>query len=202
MAEGELLSKAVSRRNIEDGENAGCIWKLFSDDPHINKQSLKYSITFKDALSENVNLYIYDLNMNQKVQDAKLLQAKAKSKPFSINYLDYNSSEVYMMAVQEREHVHHIKLEFDIQYVEVFPLSAGQIFIIIFFIMIFMAIAGAALVLWLNKIGVISIYVPKKIRVFCLKNYMSAEEREIYGHEAQVTDIIHNAKELNQRSQI
>ena len=70
-------------------------------------------------------MYIYDLNMNQKVLDGRELQAKAKSKPFSKNYLDYNSSEVYMLAIQEREHVHHIKLELDITYDEVFPLSGG-----------------------------------------------------------------------------
>ena len=65
-----------------------------------------------------------------------------------------------------------------------------------------MVIVGAALVLWLNKIGVINIYVRKELRIWCLKNYMSAEEREFYGHDAQVGDIIQNAKELQQRSQI
>jgi hypothetical protein len=106
---------------------------------------------------------------------------KSKKKPFSISYLDYNSSDVYMVAMQEREHVHHIKLEMEISIEEVFPLSAGAIFTIILFMMFFFAIVLAVLVLWLNKIGIISIYVPKYLRVYCLKSYMSYEEREIYG---------------------
>ena len=76
--------------------------------------SLKYDILFKEALSENVNLYIFDLNMKKKVLDGRELQVKSKKKPFSISYLDYNSTEVYMLAVQERNEVHHIKLEMEL----------------------------------------------------------------------------------------
>ena len=90
----------------------------------------------------------------------------------------------------------------DITIEEDFPLSGGAILGIILFLMVLMAVAAAFLVLWLNKIGIISIYVPKYLRVYCLKNYMSYEEREIYGHDAQVGDIIMNAKELNLRVNI
>lgn len=62
--DGTEIEKSVSRRNIEHGTNSGCVWKLFSDDPNSQKQSLKYDIYFKEQLSENVNLFIYDLNMN------------------------------------------------------------------------------------------------------------------------------------------
>lgn len=140
--------------------------------------------------------------MNRKVVDGRAQQIKSKKKPFSVSYLDYNSTEVYMVVKQEREHVHHIKLEMELSIREVFPLSGGAIFTIILFMMLFMALVVSVLILWLNKIGIISIYVPKKLRVYCLKNYMSYEEREIYGHDAQVGDIIQNAKELNLRVNI
>ena len=48
------IEKSISRRNIVDGENSGCVWKLFSDDPTSQKQSLKYEIFFKEDLSENI----------------------------------------------------------------------------------------------------------------------------------------------------
>jgi hypothetical protein len=82
MDEGVVTPKAIARRNIKNSENGGCVWKLFSDDDSTHKQSLKYEILFKEALSENVNLYIYDLNMNMPVVDGRAQQIKSKTKPF------------------------------------------------------------------------------------------------------------------------
>jgi hypothetical protein len=65
-------------------------------------------------------------------------------------------------------------------------LSGGAIFSIILFTLIFMAVAAFALVLWLNKEGYINIYLPKKLRVLCLKDYLSAEERLSKEHDEKM----------------
>ena len=84
-----------------------------------------------------------------------------------------------MMAIQEREHVHHIKLEMKMSIKPVAPMSGGAIFAIVLTLLLFFAAVAAVFVLWLNKIGIISIYVPKELRVFCLKDYLSYEEEQI-----------------------
>ena len=81
-------------------------------------------------------------------------------------------------------------------------MSAGAIFTIVFFLMTLMAMAVAVLILWLNKIGLISIYIPQKFRVYLLKDYMTDEEIEIYGQGAILDDRVKNIKELSLRQNL
>lgn len=95
----------------------------------------------------------------------------SNGKEFTVKRLDYNSSEVYLLATIENIHGHSFRLDFDYTHKFKRPLSGGAIFTIIFFLMIFMAAAALAALLWLNKQGHINIYIPKKFRVLFLKDY-------------------------------
>lgn len=50
----------VATRQQTDGENSGCVWKLFDDDPDSDKTYLKYEFVFKPDLNLNIKLSIFD----------------------------------------------------------------------------------------------------------------------------------------------
>lgn len=104
-----------------------------------------------------------------------------------------------MLATVENIHGHSFRLDFDFLISEKRPLSGGAIFTIILFTFIFIAIGALALVLWLNKQGIIDIRIPKKLRPFCLKNFMTDKEKECVEHDEAVGTRIGQNTDLHKR---
>jgi len=82
------------------------------------------------------------------------------------------------------------RIEFDFIYEEDFGLQAGGIFGIVFLILFVIVSIGVAVIWYLNKIGKIKIYIPRKFRLLCFKNWLSDEEKASGDYDHDVTDNV------------
>ena len=103
-----------------------------------------------------------------------------------------------MIKVKDKN-VKQSRIEFEFMYVEDFGLQAGGIFGIIFVLLILIVSIAATVVWYLNKIGKIKIYIPRKFRVFCFKNWLSEEEKASGEYVNNVDDNVKTRNELRMR---
>ena len=187
----------IATRQQTDGKNSGCLWKLFDDEGEF--EYLKYKFKYKPDLNLNIKLEVFDAAQQGYVRNFATENGFSGGKEFTVKRLDYNSSEVYLLANVENIHGHSFRLDFDFVHSPKSPLSGGAIFTIIFFTMIFLAAGALAALLWLNMHGHINIYIPKKWRVLCLKDYKTEEEKACEEHDEALGQRIGQNRELNLR---
>jgi len=80
---------------------------------------------------------------------------------FEINSLNYNHSDVYLMAIVQDSEQIKFRFVLEFTYVEDTGLSAVGLIGIILAILIFIAFAAAVIALLLNRHGIVSFYLPK-----------------------------------------
>ena len=88
----------------------------------------------------------------------------------SINSLNYNSSNVWMMAKIMNPKDPMFRLDISLEYVEDFPMGGFAKFAIVFSVILVLAFIALGVTIYLNREGHIDIYVPTKLRPYCVKD--------------------------------
>jgi len=93
--------------------------------------------------------------------DLTLIQRAEGSSYHTISALDFETKDVFIIARKVNSMSRTFRMAFDIEFVEKYPLSGGAIFAIVFFVLIAFAGLVLAVILILNRQGIIEIYLPK-----------------------------------------
>lgn len=91
--------------------------------------------------------------------------------------MNYNNSEVFLIAISLDEDNPNFRFEFEFSYEEDLGLSGVAIFFIVIFVSLFVVAAALLAVLTLNRFGYISVYIPKKLRKRWLKRFLPLEQQ-------------------------
>jgi uncharacterized membrane protein (UPF0182 family) len=118
---------------------------------------------------------------------------------FHLNSLDYNTTNVFLMAKKIKITDNRFRLDFGFKYVEKFPLSGFEIFVIVFFIVLFIMALALVAVLYANREGYIDIYIPKKFRKYCVKDQAVEEQKEVEEHAKQIKKVAEDSNSLKYR---
>ena len=106
---------------------------------------------------------------------------KQPEKPIIISYINYKHANVFLMArIMDLDYEPQSRLEFTYEYYEDFGLGGGAIFGIVFLVMLLCIFVVALLLLFLNKYGVINLYMPRKLRVFFINRFITPEQKQAY----------------------
>ena len=191
---GPETKKAISATNEKV-----CVWRLFSEDPNSKHQFLKYQFKHDPSLNKNSEITIFDSTSSEVIKFDDEQKKVGAGQFFEINSLDFNTTDVFLMIKIKDNTVAQSRIEFDFIYEEDFGLQAGGIFGIVFLILFVIVSIGVAVIWYLNKIGKIKIYIPRKFRLLCFKNWLSDEEKASGDYDHDVTDNVKTKNQLRMR---
>ena len=147
-----------------------CVWRLFDPDKTNRHRSLIYNFNYNRKVNKNVVLSVFsEFDEYPILFDEQGSEDDAETF-FSIDSLNYNTSNVYLMAKKSNFKDNRFEVNFGFAYEEKFPLNGFEIFLIVFFVLFFIFAMALVAVLYANREGYIDIYIPKKMRKYCVKD--------------------------------
>lgn len=120
---------------------------------------------------------------------------------FVVNSLDYETPNVFLIA-KKIDPTQRLDLSLGYEYAEKWPLSGGAIAAIVVFVLCIVFSLAVAIVLRLNKQGIINIYIPKEMRVYCLKDIMTEEQIRVMEERRQLRQVVDQTKTLEYRRKL
>jgi len=184
--------KKVSVTN-SDGRKKACVWRLFSSDEASPNRFLRYQFKLYPLMTINTKVVAFGQFM-EPINFEDMFEQNEDY--FTINAIDLNSSDIYVLAISLDSSQNKFRFEFDFYYAEDTGMSAGGVIAIIFLILLLLAAIGAVVALLLNRHGIVKFYLPKPIRRWCIKQLLPEEEEEAYGHDSNMKGRIDYNKEL------
>lgn len=181
-----------------------CVWRLFDRNETSDRRYLKYYFTLDPARLQNMELIVVGEDSGF-VLDLTAQFYKSRTTEFTVNSLDYNTSNVYMIARKSKfpqAPVDKFELTFDLIFYEKYPLSSGAVFAIVFFIILFLMGGIVYGVFWLNREGFISIYIPKPLRKYCLKSMITQEQLDAMNAKRELEKVVDKTKSLAHRKSV
>lgn len=187
-----------------------CVWRLFDLVEGSEFEKLKYIIKFYPEQTQNVELIVFDYDpaKNTSVILASLeksslnfqdLQAAQGDKPFILNWWKFKHNNVFIMARKINPKSETFSLAFTFQYRLKPGLSKGAIGALSFFGGL-LFIGLVIFVLYsLHIRGIIEVRIPKPLRFWCFKNYLSPEEKAEIAKAEAAKRKIEQQRELNRR---
>jgi len=94
------------------------------------------------------------------------------------------------------------RLDISMQYTEDFPMSGFGKFCIVFLILLVITIMALGVVVYLNREGHIDIYVPAKLRPYCVKDQALAEAAQADKHKKKLNEKVGDSNTLAYRLRI
>lgn len=94
------------------------------------------------------------------------------------------------------------RLDISLEYEEDFPMSGFGKFCIVFSILLVLAFIALAVTIYLNREGYIDIYVPAKLRPYCVKDQAMAEAAQAEKHKRKLNDKVGDSNSLAYRLRI
>ena len=79
------------------GEDNMCVWRLFDRNETSDRRYLKYEITMLGELNSNVRLVLVSEHAEEVIDFSQQLRDDGTDY-FTINSLDYNTTNVFLMA--------------------------------------------------------------------------------------------------------
>ena len=151
--------------NVDDtsGDVSMCLWRLFDKNQTSPNRFLRYHFGYNpEAFISDTSLFLFN---DKGLDHVDLNEAFIRNgqTSFTVSALDYETSNVYLMArkrISNEPHP-HFKLKLEFTYEEHLPMSAGEIFAIMFFLILFLAVIVMFILLQLNKRGIVTFYIPK-----------------------------------------
>ena len=103
------------------------------------------------------------------------------------------------MAKKKNIKDNRFEVNFGFEYEEKFPMSGFEIFLIVFFVLLFVFALILVAVLYANREGYIDIYIPKKMRKYCVKDQAMAEAKEAEEHKKKIKKVTEDSNSLKYR---
>jgi hypothetical protein len=94
------------------------------------------------------------------------------------------------------------RLDISMEYEEDFPMSGFGKFCIVFSILLVITAMALAVVVYLNREGHIDIYIPKKLRPYCVKDQAMAEAAQAERHKKKLNEKVGDSNTLAYRLRI
>jgi hypothetical protein len=101
-----------------------------------------------------------------------------------------------MAKIKDLEAAEEARLEFTYLYYEDFGMGGGAIFGITLLALLITLLLAMLLLLFLNKYQVINLYIPRKLRVFFIKKFITPEQESAYLAEEATVGAIDETKRL------